>query len=96
MLRESASRHGAVFHSGPDVASIFIKEGSRPSVTLASGEILEADVIIAADGPDGVARTEVLDGQDVQDTHLGFTIYRSVHPCIIIPAADGELYVHKE
>ena len=77
-LRRSAKTHGAVIRLGSDVVSISPVEGARPSVTLASGETLEADVVIAADGHDGLARSEVLEGEEVQDASLGFTTTKYV------------------
>lgn len=74
VLRETAIANGVTVRAGQAVASLSV-EDSRPSVTLRSGEILDADVIIATDGPDSVARSVVLE-EDVQDTSLKLTTCR--------------------
>ena len=48
------------------------------SVTLASGEVLTADVLIGADGQWGLSRQAVMDsnGESERVTPLGITMYK--------------------
>lgn len=47
------------------------------SVTLESGEVLTADVIIGADGRDGLCRELLLECQSApQTTYTGMTMYK--------------------
>ncbi|KUJ16928.1 FAD/NAD(P)-binding domain-containing protein [Mollisia scopiformis] len=48
-----------------------------PSVELASGDILKADLIVAADGVKSVARKFVLGGNDIPPERTGFAAYRA-------------------
>ncbi|KAM3070208.1 hypothetical protein ACMFMG_003753 [Clarireedia jacksonii] len=48
-----------------------------PSVELASGDTLQADLIIAADGVKSVARKFVLGGTDIPPEKTGFAAYRA-------------------
>lgn len=75
ILREAAIGQGATMRPSEPIRSIAAEEDSRPSVTLHSGEVLEADVIVAADGPESVARRVVLE-EDVQDISMKLTICR--------------------
>lgn len=52
---------------------------SKPSLTLASGEIFHADVILGADGVKSVVR-EVVIGQPDQPTPTGDAAYRALVP----------------
>lgn len=58
-----------------EISSLDLVDDGRCSVRLASGEVLEADVIIGTDGPGGIARKEVI-GQEVKETTLGMSIFR--------------------
>ena len=49
ILAESAQEHGAKLRTGIEVVGVH-PDAQRPHVTLASGEVLSADVIIGADG----------------------------------------------
>ena len=49
------------------------------SVTLETGEVLTADVIIGADGRDGLCRELLLGCQPApKSTYTGMTVYKSV------------------
>ena len=68
--------------------------GSRPSVSLRSGEIVHADLIVGADGARGIAR-RVVDAQisDLPGTgaYTGTTVYTGV---CAADNADSEQYAH--
>ena len=57
----------------------------RPSITLASGEVIEADVVIGADGPNSFVRETVL-GEDNEPGNI------SGYSCLggIIPGEEME------
>ncbi|TFK53978.1 FAD/NAD(P)-binding domain-containing protein [Heliocybe sulcata] len=69
MLAVNAESHGAQIRYNARVVQMTkgsIKGGIKPSVTLASGETLSADIIVGADGPDSTVRRFLLG-----DTRLG-------------------------
>ena len=51
----------------------------RPRVTLASGTVLEADIVIGADGPRSIVRPVVLGRPDDAEPS-GFTIFGTTIP----------------
>ena len=63
LLAETAMENGAKLRSLAQVVDIRA-DGERPYVTLASGEVLSADVLVGADGEFGVSRALVLEGRD--------------------------------
>ena len=75
-LWNTAESLGAKMIPKTEISSLDVDKEGRPSVRLASGEILEADVIVGTDGPDSIARKEVI-GQDVKETTLGLSVFRS-------------------
>ncbi|EPQ57593.1 FAD/NAD P-binding domain-containing protein [Gloeophyllum trabeum ATCC 11539] len=69
LLAKSAASQGAQIRKKAKVVSVdggSLKKGDRPSVSLASGEKLSADVIVGADGADSTVRRSLLG-----DTPLG-------------------------
>lgn len=55
---------------------------SERSVTLKSGEVLNADVIIGADGQHGICRQLLLECRLApKTTYIGLCMYKSVYPC---------------
>lgn len=77
IMRQSAVSHGADLRPNCRVTSLSVPETGRPSVRLASGEVIHADVVVGSDGSDSVVRTEVL-GQELRGTPLGLTIFKYV------------------
>lgn len=72
LLYEKAQSLGAEIRTGCIVSSI---DSEARTVTLASGESLTADVIIAADGPSGVGRTALI-GRETESTPGGYVLYQ--------------------
>ncbi|KAJ6611200.1 hypothetical protein B0H10DRAFT_1810063 [Mycena sp. CBHHK59/15] len=73
MLLALATREGVEFRYNAHVASV---DCDSVSVTLATGERLYADLVVGADGPDSLVRTEVV-GEEItgkRDTHLSLTL----------------------
>ena len=56
----------------------------RPSVRLESGEVVEADVIVGADGSNSVVRKELL-GQELRPTPLGLTMFKWAVTSLSLP-----------
>jgi salicylate hydroxylase len=75
IICEKAMSFGAVIRDGIEVSSISVGKGARPSVKLVSGEVVEADVIIGADGAQSFVRKEML-GQELRDTPLGSALFK--------------------
>lgn len=71
------------------ISSIEFDADERPSIRLASGEVLEGDVVVATDGPESIARDLVI-SQDVKEAKLGMTIFSLAVPREAI-AADPDL-----
>jgi len=70
---------GAKYRTNAKVVSVDV---AGKSVTLESGEVLTADVIIGADGRHGLCRELVLECQPApQSTYTGVTMYKSVLVC---------------
>ncbi|KAI0373571.1 FAD/NAD(P)-binding domain-containing protein [Pilatotrama ljubarskyi] len=70
ILAESALEHGAKLRGGCHVVSVK-PDATRPSVTLASGEVLTADVVVGADGchvPPYHCRRIILQALEQKDT----------------------------
>ncbi len=59
LLHSLAVSAGAKISFGTSVTSVSLND-SRPSVTLATGEVLTTDIIIGADGPASIVRQVVL------------------------------------
>ena len=68
-------KHGAKFRENVRVASVSYRPSGNPSVRLASGEMLEADVVVGADGPNSAARTRVLDYEE-PDKDTGLSVFQ--------------------
>ncbi|KAI0958323.1 hypothetical protein AcV7_004175 [Taiwanofungus camphoratus] len=80
LLHDTAVEHGAKIRSNAEVVSMSVRP-ERPSVTLASGEELDADVLVGADGLDSLSRAMMLGDADHEVlTHM--VIYN-----VIVPAA---------
>lgn len=65
------------------------EQGKRVSVELSTGEILEADVVIAADGVSGHSTKATL-GREVPARSTGHALYRAAFPFEIL-LSDPEL-----
>lgn len=63
LLHDTAVEHGAKIRSNAKVVSMSVRP-ERPSVTLASGEELDADVLVGADGLDSLSRAMMLGDAD--------------------------------
>ena len=81
MLAESAQEHGANFIV--DQVTSVQADRERPSLTLSTGEVLTADVIVGADGPvlpGYVCRTAIMEalGQEDVRTPTGLQCFGCV------------------
>lgn len=65
LLYTAAVAHRAKVRLGAEVTII---DSAKHTVTLSSGEVLSADVIIGADGPSGPCRQVVLDDVESNST----------------------------
>lgn len=75
-LYELGHEAGAKYRANAKVVSVDV---SGSSVTLESGEVLKADVIIGADGRHGLCRQLLLECQPTpNDTYTGRCMYKSV------------------
>ncbi|KAI8975918.1 FAD/NAD(P)-binding domain-containing protein [Trametes punicea] len=84
ILAESAAEHGAVLRGGCQVVSIE-PDLQRPYVTLASGEVVEGDVVVGADGchmPTYHSRRIILEalGQEDKETPTGMQVFNVLIP----------------
>lgn len=79
ILYKLATEAGAVveFHKEVTVVQPGTEEDSKPSVTLASGEVLTADIIVGADGCKSIVREVVLEAEDCPRPG-GMTLYSGV------------------
>ncbi|KIP08302.1 hypothetical protein PHLGIDRAFT_104562 [Phlebiopsis gigantea 11061_1 CR5-6] len=89
LLHANATALGTSIVPDARVSSIEFDADERPSVRLASGQVLEGDVVVATDGPGSIARALVI-GHDVQETNLGLTIFSLTVPREAM-AADPQL-----
>ena len=71
ILYDAAVEMGAEVRVGCGVASI---DPMERTVTLASGEVVTADVIVGADGIHGVSRRALL-GREPTSSQEGFSFY---------------------
>lgn len=74
-MRDTVVSLGADLRSSVPVRSISVPENARPSVRLESGEVIEADVIVGADGSESVVRREIL-GQEIRPTPFGLAVFK--------------------
>ncbi|OJT10668.1 3-hydroxybenzoate 6-hydroxylase [Trametes pubescens] len=84
ILAESAVEHGATLRSGCYVVDIHA-DPQRPTVTLESGEVLTADVVVGADGshvgPHCTRRTILKAiGQEDIETQTGMELFNAIIP----------------
>ena len=79
LLHRVATDAGATIHFNTEVVSIQSGSGSAqsPSVTLADGTVLAADVIVGADGSKSIVR-KALSGEEDDVESDGLTIYTGV------------------
>ena len=84
ILAECATEHGATLRYGAEqqVKSVSA-HATRPSVTLASGEVLSADVVVGADGHlinGPLTRRAVAEAieQEVEEEVTGMVVYQCV------------------
>lgn len=79
ILAECAIKHGATLRPGCKVVSV-TPDDDRPSVTLASGEVVTADVVVGADGNylTTVTRRAVLKGcgEEENEQPAGWQVYK--------------------
>lgn len=76
MLYDFAIELGAEVRVNVAVSSV---DGDSNQVTLASGEVLKADVIVGADGPDGLTRRYFLEEMNAPpEEPVQMVMYRSV------------------
>ncbi|KAI0773342.1 FAD/NAD(P)-binding domain-containing protein [Irpex lacteus] len=78
MLYQLAVDAGAKVDFGATVVAITPGD-PNPTITLASGEIISADIIIGADGPRSLVR-EVILGKKDNPEPVGWTVYGAVVP----------------
>jgi hypothetical protein len=62
----------------------------RPSVTLADGEVIGADIVIGADGPKSLVRQVVSDGEEDEARPDGYCVYGGMVPAAYMKR-DSEL-----
>ena len=84
MLRDQALSYGAEIRHDVEVSGVSVKKGSRPSARLTSGEVIEADVILGADGPRSQIRRGII-GQELHETPLGTALFKSVFQELHVP-----------
>ncbi len=82
-LAEFAEELGATIRHGPEAEVVSVHaDPQRPSVTLKSGEIVYADVVVGADGHywSGCTRRELMNALEQEDEHepTGMAVYRYV------------------
>lgn len=77
MLLNRALSYGAKIRGGVELASLRVEKDSRPAARLTSGEVIEADVIIGADGAESYVRTLVAD-KELQSTPKGLALFKYV------------------
>lgn len=73
LLYDAALSRGVEIRLCAPVASI---DAYERCVVLESGEKLRADVIIGADGPEGISRREVVEEPEEPPTTCGLNMYR--------------------
>jgi flavin-dependent dehydrogenase len=76
LLYQAAIRHGARIYLHSEVTRI---DSHRRIVGLVSGHSFRADVIIAADGPSGIGRRQLLESEEKTDcdaTSLGWMVFK--------------------
>ncbi|EKM54065.1 uncharacterized protein PHACADRAFT_162446 [Phanerochaete carnosa HHB-10118-sp] len=74
LLFDSALSYGATIRPQARITSVMFGADGRPSVRLASGEAIEADVVVGTDGPESVLRRHIA-GADVKETALGMSLF---------------------
>lgn len=79
LLHRLATEAGAEIIFGAKVASVTPGE-PRPSITLASGETYEGDIVIGADGPNSSVREVVLGDDNEAGNMSGFSVFGAVVP----------------
>ncbi|KAI1796712.1 FAD/NAD(P)-binding domain-containing protein [Ganoderma leucocontextum] len=79
ILYKLATEAGATVEFHKEVTSVRqgTEEDNKPSVTLASGEVLTADIIVGADGCKSLVREVVLEEEDCAEPG-GMTLYSGV------------------
>ncbi len=79
ILYKLATEAGATVEFHKEVASVEpgTEEDNKPSVTLVTGEVLTADVIVGADGCKSLVREVVLEEEDCAEPG-GMTLYSGV------------------
>ncbi len=75
MVHDRAVSYGADIRHDVAVAGISVQKGTRPSARLISGEVIEADVILGADGSNSTIRREII-GQELHETPLGTALFK--------------------
>ncbi|OCH90236.1 FAD/NAD-P-binding domain-containing protein, partial [Obba rivulosa] len=88
MLYDAAVELGTKIRTSAKISSVSL-DISKPSVTLESGDVIEADIIVGADGHSGPTRAAVLADKDSAQ-YMNSIMYNSVIPAEDI-LADPEL-----
>ncbi len=68
-------------------------QGTRPNVTLSTGEVISADLIIGADGLHSVMRPVLQDGDAKQPYFTGQVAWRALVPCSEADPAQAQVFM---
>ncbi|KAI0082029.1 FAD/NAD(P)-binding domain-containing protein [Panus rudis PR-1116 ss-1] len=79
ILKNAADKHGITIHPNTKVVAISTSPFRKSSVATESGQTFEADVIIGADGVEGISRRTVV-GQEERPSSMGLDAYHAVIP----------------
>ncbi|KAI0780295.1 hypothetical protein C8Q74DRAFT_1416832 [Fomes fomentarius] len=99
-LAEFAEELGATIRHGPEAEVVSVHaDPQRPSVTLKSGEIVYADVVVGADGNywSGCTRRELMDVLEQEDEHepTGIAVYNSIIPDHDLDRVEDKVFLEK-
>ncbi|KZT24261.1 FAD/NAD(P)-binding domain-containing protein [Neolentinus lepideus HHB14362 ss-1] len=98
MLADNARFHGAQIRYNEKVVSMTkgsLKANIKPSVTLASGETLTADVIVGADGPDSTVKHFLL-GERPVGKPMGLLMWNTLLPWSALEADPDLTYFSEQ
>ncbi|TFK47032.1 FAD/NAD(P)-binding domain-containing protein [Heliocybe sulcata] len=98
MLSDAAKSHGATIRTKSKVVSITngsFEDDVKPSVTLASGETLTADLVVGADGPDSSVK-ELVVGKDDNRVPMGLVLWNTLIPWSDVEAEPDLAYLLQE
>ncbi|PNS16042.1 Phytoene desaturase [Sphaceloma murrayae] len=89
VLADEAVRLGTELRFGAEV--VHVECSDQPTIRLASGQIITADVVVGADGIGSVVRSFVYD-KDPPFVNRGEVAYRAVIPKEKLEALDGNVF----